>query len=122
LNQQNDVLKTNSWYDISPPPAIQKFEKLYSVYGHVQRWTFNENINGTKTFIVLNRGNDAAPEDDPDDFDVFIERNGVIFYVQTLGVSAEAFLATKTSGVNGIVSCKQGDIGGRLFWNGHDWD
>jgi len=122
LSQQRDVLNTNSWYDSSPPAAIERFERALSGVGHIQRWTFHKNIDGTETFIVLDRGSDAAPEDDPDDFDLFIERKGIIVYVETFGVSAEAFLKTRTTGVNGIVSCTQGEIGGRLSWNGHDWD
>jgi hypothetical protein len=122
LSQQRDVLNTNSWYDSSPPPAIERFERALSDDGHIQRWTFHKNINGTVTFIVLNRANGAAPQDDPDDFDVFIERKAIIVYVETFGVSAEAFLKTRAAGVNGIVSCTQDKIGGRLSWNGHDWD
>jgi len=122
LHQQSDVLKTNSWYETSPPPAIQRFEEALSADGHIQRWTFHKNINGAVALIVLERGNDAAPADDPDDFDVFLERKGIIVYIETFGVNAEAFLGTRTAGINGIVSCKQGDIGGRLSRNGHDWE
>jgi len=122
LNQRSDVLRSNTWYNISPPPAIQKFENLYSGYGHIQRWTSHKNVNGTVTFIVLNRGNDLVTEDDPDCFDVFLQKRGLILYVDTFSASAEAFLTISTAGVNGIISCTQGDVGVRQFWNGHDWD
>jgi hypothetical protein len=89
LHQQSDVLKTNSWYETSPPPAIQRFEEALSADGHIQRWTFHKNINGAVALIVLERGNDAAPADDPDDFDVFLERKGIIVYIETFGVNAE---------------------------------
>lgn len=122
LNQQSDVLRTNSWHESPPPLGILRFENALSDVGHIQRWTYQENENGTETFVVLNRGNGPQPEDDPDTFDVFLENKGAIAYIETFSASAEAFLSTRTSGVNGIVLCTQGDIGGRLSWNGHEWD
>jgi hypothetical protein len=122
LNQQPDVIKNQVWHSTPLDKKIEKLEKSILYGGFVVRWTSHTNKNGTRTYFVLNRGTDPAPEDDPDLFDIIIERNGNITYVETFSVSAEAFLKDNGASIAGIVSCTQGEIGGRLVWNGHKWD
>jgi hypothetical protein len=122
LNQQPDVIKNQIWYTTGLDKKIKKLEDSILYGGFVVRWTSHKNEDGTRTYIILNRGTDPAPEDDPDGFDIFIERNGNASYIETFAVNAEAFLKDNDAGIAGIVSCTQGEIGGRLMWNGHKWD
>ncbi len=123
LNQDSDVLPGQVWYKPPVDRATQKAIAPQMRYeGSIIRWTYHINEDGSKTIVVLTR--DASvpqPEDDPDGFDIFLERGDVSVEQDEVSANAFAFSAYETDHVNGLLFCTHAVISPEWDWDGHDW-
>jgi len=123
LNQDSDVLPGQVWYKPPVDKATQSAIAPELKYGGtIVRWTYLVNEDGSKTIVVLNR--DATipqPEDDPDVFDLFMEKGGVAVEIDGVSANAFAFSAYETDHVNGLLFCTHAKISPEWDWDGHDW-
>jgi hypothetical protein len=124
LNQDPDVMPGQVWHK---PPIDAATEKaltpdLREYLGTIVRWTYLVNADNSRTVVLMTRDlSEPQPEDDPDSFYVFMEKNGISVSHGVAAVNAFAFSAYETDNVNAFFFCTHGAISPEWDWDGQDW-
>ena len=124
LNQDPDVMPGQVWYK---PPVDAATEKaltpdLRKYLGTIVRWTYMVNADNSRTVVLMTRDLSVPqPEDDPDDFYVFMEKNDISVSHGAVAANAFAFSAYEADNVNAFFFCTYGAISPEWDWDGQDW-
>ena len=111
---------TDHWHKTALEPKLARLEDP-NLYGSViLKWISNKNQNGTTSFVIFTR--DPGPQfgDDPDGFDVFVEKDGQFSEKAEVAVNGFAFSKESNQGVNDLLFCTLGELY-KWKWDKNNW-
>ena len=119
------VMKGVAWHATPLPAPVEKVVEVPDIEGwKIVRWTSHHNEDGTTSYIILTRDPDRNRiEDDPDLFELVLERHNFAKITDYVASNAVVFSKKSSQGVAGVQVCSRG---GPLpyppfMWNGHHW-
>ena len=121
MDQLPGTLTTDHWHKTPLPPKLAQLEDP-TLYGSiVLRWISLKNQNGTTTIVIFTRGPGLQFQDDPDEFDVFLEKEGYFYENSEVAVNDFAFSKQSSQGVNDLLFCTK-DVIFKWKWKKNNWE
>jgi hypothetical protein len=122
LDNDPNVLKGPIWHTSPLNKRLQRMETARLWGSHVLRWTAVVNPDGSRTIVIMTRLPDDFLADDPDEFDIFIQRGADFISADSVLSNAFAFSRHSNIGMFGLFFCKWGGITKEWVWTGDRWE